>query len=54
MSEYINILCAYLVGYQIVEAIVDWAYYTPVGAAIRVVAFIIPLILVCNVAVGRI
>ena len=53
MTDYLNLLCAYLIGYQILEAIVDMYYFAPVGALIRVVFFIIPLWYVCGVVTGR-
>ena len=53
MTDYINFICFYLTSYLVIEAIIDWYYFAPVGALIRVVFFIIPLLYVCGVAAGR-
>ena len=57
MIDYLNLLCAYLIGYQILEVIIYWYYFAPVGALIRVVFrvvfFIAPLWYVCSVVTGR-
>lgn len=52
MTDYLNLICAYLIGYQVIEAIIDFNYFAPIGALIRVVFLIIPVWYVCGVAIG--
>lgn len=52
MIDYINIniLCVYLIVYQVIDAAIDWVYVSPLSALISFVIFIIPLCYLCAIA----
>lgn len=58
MTDYLNIMCVYLIGYQVFDVIINCYNMSFVTALLYIIFcgifFIAPMIYVCGVAVGGI